>query len=623
MGIVMPAGDTGPRVVGVNRTQDGSLCVMDGSRVVCCIQKERLSRRKHHWGKLGDLRDFYRNAVADLATRPIDALVECFSSDREIERLDRYDDELRATLTLAPNAKRARISHHLSHLYSLFPPSPFDEAAVMIVDGQGSPASQCDERWPGRERTPGHWREVSSIYRVDRSGRLECLDKQLWSGDEDEPVGLGMFYFLLTQAMFPGEGNEGKVMGLAPHGDPQAFGLPPLDVNGFDVTIPRAWREIVAVRPRFRYDPNDRSRFDDVANLAAAGQRAFEDALLKLSTTLYERTGLDDPPGARVSWRRPGGGIGGLTFGAVDHYDQRSPRQTFAHWDAGFIAWLRAHGHEPEYCTDLDLHEDDGLLVQHRLLLSVGHDEYWSEPMRAQVERFVAGGGNACFLGANVCWWRIHLVDDCGAMVCHQGGPRGALDHWWSPVGAARPEDSLTGVSYRHGGGWWDGPRETRGFVVQDGAHWVFDGTGLRTGDAFGANTTPPAVGYECDGAPLLAVDAARGRYALAPDAARCGTPRSFRALAVGPLDERWQELPHREGYDAGQGVHSATLGLYERGGTVFTAGSVDWAQALADGSEPAIERITRNVIERLAGVGGGAGGGSGAPPWSAPSRHR
>ncbi len=338
-----------------------------------------------------------------------------------------------------------------------------------------------------------------------------------------------------------------------------------------------------------------------------------------------------DPPGARVSWRRPGGGIGGITFGAVDHYDERSPRQTFAHWDAGFIGWLRARGHEPEYCTDLDLHEDDGLLAQHRLMLSVGHDEYWSETMRAQVERFIAGGGNACFFGANVCWWRIHLVDDCGAMVCHQGGPRGALDHWWSPVGAARPEDSLTGVSYRHGGGWWDGPRETRGFIVQDDAHWVFDGTGLRTGDAFGANTTPPIVGYECDGAPLLPVDAARGLYALAPDAARCGTPRSFRALAVGPLDERWQELPHREGHDAGQGVHSATLGLYERDGTVFTAGSVDWAQALADGSEPAIERITRNVIERLAGIGPdldpGAdpdlGSGRGAPSSSASSRNR
>lgn len=274
----MSARESGPRVVGVNRTQDGSICVLDGSSVVCCIQKERLSRQKHHWGRLGDLRDFYRNAIAGLDERPVDALVECFSSDREIERLDQYDDELRETLKFSPGAKRARISHHLSHLYSVFPLSPFDEAAVMIVDGQGSPASQFDERWPGSDRVPGHWREVSSFYRVDRGGGIDCLDKQLWAGDEDEPVGLGMFYFLLTQAMFPGEGNEGKVMGLAPHGNPDAFGLPPLEVDGFAVAIPPAWREIVAVRPRFRYDPNDRSRFEDIANLAAAGQRAFEEA---------------------------------------------------------------------------------------------------------------------------------------------------------------------------------------------------------------------------------------------------------------------------------------------------------------------------------------------------------
>ena len=278
----MPA-ESGPRVVGVNRTQDGSICVMDGSTVVCCIQKERLSRRKHHWGKLGDLRRFYLDAIPELRARPVDAFVECFSSDREVERLAHYDDEVHETLVFSTDAKRARISHHLSHLYSVFPPSPFDASAVMVVDGQGSPAAQFDERWPGQGRTPGHWREVSSFYRADRDGGIECIDKQLWTGDEGEPAGLGMFYFLLTQAMFPGEGNEGKVMGLAPHGDADALGLPPLDVDGFAVTIPAAWREIVAVRPRFRYDARDPARFRDVANLAAAGQRAFEDALLQLA----------------------------------------------------------------------------------------------------------------------------------------------------------------------------------------------------------------------------------------------------------------------------------------------------------------------------------------------------
>ena len=289
----MATGDQGgPLVVGINRTADGSICVMRGSTMVAAIQKERITRQKHHWGKLGDLRDVYRGVVTGL-DEPIDALVECYSSDAEIDNLEAYEAEIAEVLNLKPGAKRARISHHLAHLYSVFHPSPFDEAAVMIVDGQGSPVGELTEHWAEAGNFPPAWREVSSFYRVDRSGRLECLGKQLFEGDDGNPVGLGMFYFLMTQAMFPGEGNEGKVMGLAPHGDPDALGLPPLDVDGYKVTIPQAWRDIIAVRPRFRFDPKDpKKNFQDIANLAAAGQRAFEEALLKLAHWVHEKTGL-------------------------------------------------------------------------------------------------------------------------------------------------------------------------------------------------------------------------------------------------------------------------------------------------------------------------------------------
>lgn len=307
-----------------------------------------------------------------------------------------------------------------------------------------------------------------------------------------------------------------------------------------------------------------------------------------------------DPPGSRVSFRRPGGGTGGPVHGALDHYDDTSPRQTFAHWDARFIRWLARCGFEAEFCTDLDIHRDGDLLQRHRLVLSVGHDEYWSEPTRDAHEAFVQRGGNLAFFGANLCWWRVHVVDDGSAMVCHQGGPRGALDHWWPPTGAHRPEDALSGVSYRHGGGWWDGPRTSAGFVVQDGSHWLFDGTGLCTGDRFGADTSPPLVGYECDGAPFDGIDETSGFVRLSHNAQRFGTPAGFRALAVAVLDGRWQELPHREGLGYAEGVHSATMGLHTRGGTVFTAGTTDWSQVLCSGCDPRVERMTRNVIERL-----------------------
>jgi hypothetical protein len=308
------------------------------------------------------------------------------------------------------------------------------------------------------------------------------------------------------------------------------------------------------------------------------------------------------PPGSKVTLHRPGGGIGGETWGAPDHYNTGSPRQTFAHWDAPFIAWLMQHGYHPEFCTDLDIHEDPLLCGRYRLLLSVGHDEYWSETTRDRVEAFIARGGNVAFFGANICWWRIHVVDAETAIVCHQGGPHGALDQWWPTTGANRPEDALTGVSYRHGGGWWDGPRTASGYVVQEADHWVFAGTGLRRGDVFGNDTSPPLAGYECDGAPLDQFDAATGRAVLAHDAERTGTPSDFHVLAAALLGTGWQELPARESCPAACGIHAGTIGVFSRNGTVFTAGTTDWAQVLASAQDPRVERITRNVIDRLLG---------------------
>jgi hypothetical protein len=43
-------------------------------------------------------------------------------------------------------------------------------------------------------------------------------------------------------------------------------------------------------------------------------------------------------------------------------------------------------------------------------------------------------------------------------------------------------------------------------------------------------------------------------------------------------------------------------MGTYTDNGTVFTAATTDWARVLAGGSSPAVERITRNVIDRLSG---------------------
>jgi hypothetical protein len=306
-----------------------------------------------------------------------------------------------------------------------------------------------------------------------------------------------------------------------------------------------------------------------------------------------------EPPGARVSLRRPGGGIGGPVWCAADHYDTASPRQTFAHWDARFIRWLARTGYRADFCTDLDIHADPALLAGYRLLVAAGHDEYWSTTTRDAVEDFVARGGNLAFFAGNVCWWRIHVVADGTAIVCHQGGPHGARDQWWSPRGAARPEDSLSGASYRHGGGSWDGPRGSGGYRVQQPDHWIFTGTGLARGDALGRHSWPPLAGYECDGVPLDVFDADHGAL-LSVWADGDGTPDGYALLAAARLGPDWQELPARARHAAGEGIHTAAMGLFTRNGTVFSAGTTDWAQVLDAGRDRQLERVTRNVLDGL-----------------------
>ncbi|MFP5347163.1 MAG: carbamoyltransferase [Actinomycetes bacterium] len=283
-----------PTVVGINRTQDGSIAVTRGGSSMYSLQKERISRRKHHWGRLGDVPERYVPHLPALR-EPVDLVVECFSSDSEIENLDAYRAELAESLNLSGDARYVLVSHHLVHLYSAFFPSPFDHAAGMVIDAQGSRVKDFTEDVSLPAGTSPDLLEISSFYRCDReSGRVECFAKQLWDGDWARPAGLGCFYSLLTRMLWPtGEGNEGKVMGLAPFGDPDAHRLPDLEVRGHEVFIPDEWMKAFEEHDRYTYFVDGGGSFDDCANLAAAGQRAFERALLQVATWLYEQTGLE------------------------------------------------------------------------------------------------------------------------------------------------------------------------------------------------------------------------------------------------------------------------------------------------------------------------------------------
>jgi carbamoyltransferase len=170
--------------------------------------------------------------------------------------------------------------HHQSHAASAFYPSPFDEAAVLVVDGVGEWATT----------SLGHGKGTS----------VEMLDEIRF------PHSLGMLYSAFTYYLgFKVNDGEYKVMGLAPYGEPKFA----------DVIFDK----LIDVKPdgSFRLDLSyfnyctgltmTNGRFDALfggpprapealltqrdMHLARSVQVVIEEVMLKLARTLHQRTG--------------------------------------------------------------------------------------------------------------------------------------------------------------------------------------------------------------------------------------------------------------------------------------------------------------------------------------------
>ena len=78
------------------------------------------------------------------------------------------------------------------------------------------------------------------------------------------------------------------------------------------------------------------------------------------------------------------------------------------------------------------------------------------------------------------------------------------------------------------------------------------------------------------------------------------GTPKNL--IILGSCPARWAP-DDAFWYDRfpKDRVGAAVMGMYTRGGTVFTSGSTDWAHGLR-GADPMVEQITRNILNKLGG---------------------
>jgi hypothetical protein len=176
----------------------------------------------------------------------------------------------------------------------------------------------------------------------------------------------------------------------------------------------------------------------------------------------------------------------------VVSFDRPYP-QTWAQGAADFLGnefpviyQMERLGLDVTYATDIDLHQRPELLLRHRSLLSLGHDEYWSAPMRDGALSALNAGVNLAFLGANACFRQIRLepspVGENRLQVCYKStdDPLYGVDNslvtvdWGAPP-VSLPESTLIGSMYQSVGANDD-------LVITDASSWLWQGTGVVDG---------------------------------------------------------------------------------------------------------------------------------------------
>jgi hypothetical protein len=247
--------------------------------------------------------------------------------------------------------------------------------------------------------------------------------------------------------------------------------------------------------------------------------------------------------------------------------------------ELGLVSLVEHMGLEVSYTTDIDLHEHPELLLQHKVLVSLGHDEYWSLAMRRGVEAARDKGVNVMFLGANAVFRRIRLQPSPFTGADREevnyraivNDPDYRLDTSqpttsWNQAPNADPQNSLTGTYYECNPVNVDG-------VVADASSWVFAGTGLHNGDH-----VQLLIGTEYD--------------RVVPGIP--GTPSNIEVLFHSPLRCRG----HASYADAAYYTAPSGAG-------VFDAGTGAWVCKLFSGCpadkpfapNPLIQKITENLL--------------------------
>jgi hypothetical protein len=277
----------------------------------------------------------------------------------------------------------------------------------------------------------------------------------------------------------------------------------------------------------------------------------------------------------KVSYNRP------FTTGCCSCC-QGSIESWFFNAEYPMIRWLENNAYDVSYASNLDTAMRGSNLLDHRLFMSSGHDEYWSNEMRTSVQNARAAGVSLAFFSGNEMFWKTrweNSIDGSGTpfrtMVCYKETLANAkidpspqwtgtwIDTRFSPPSdGGRPQNAVTGTLFRING------------IVSNAITVPYELAAMRLWrNTSVANLQPGqtaafpqgVLGYEWDEAPTDV-------------AAPAGLARFSRTT----LSTSTQYLLDFGGtYGAGTATHSLSLYKGSGGGLVFGAGTVQWSWGL------------------------------------------
>jgi carbamoyltransferase len=253
---------------------DFSACILSNGEIKVAIEEERLTKKKY---AVHDRSTFrckaagYCLTTLGLTMNEIDVVVgnDLIESDYYMK----YTDQIKL------------YNHHLTHAASSYYPSPYREAAVLVIDGRGSYINE-DKRT----------RETISFYQAE-SGELNCISKNIGVETEDFAIvtnSLGMFLQYVTQEIGYSQMDEKKMINHS-HGGTSRFVT---DFNKFytmkNEQFLQDFEQLKALK-RFMeeelektedYKAKDQIRRD----LAFAAQYHLEAIVVQLCDKLYKMT---------------------------------------------------------------------------------------------------------------------------------------------------------------------------------------------------------------------------------------------------------------------------------------------------------------------------------------------